>query len=314
MRTLLVALFTFCAAAASATDKPPVTWKAAYSGNYTAINYTRTIKYVVIHTVEGSALGAASWFQNPSSQVSAHYIVGFQGEIYQCVKDKDIAWHAGNWTYNTQSIGIEHAGYTYQNQWTEAMYQKSAQLTAWICETYGIPKTHQFIIGHVEVPGATHTDPGPYFDWDKYIAYVNNTTPTPPPAVTLPKAMKGTADSLNVRSGPSTTNSIIGTIPAGQAYVAIAASGSWNKIYYKGNTGWAHSGYLAAVNNAPVSKVAVSTLNVRSGPSTGYAIVGTAHSPEMYVRTGVSGAWHKVNFGGAARWLHGGYVTTSTLP
>ena len=27
------------------------------------------------------------------------------------VAEQDIAWHAGNWDYNTRAIGIEHEGY-----------------------------------------------------------------------------------------------------------------------------------------------------------------------------------------------------------
>ena len=38
--------------------------------------------------------------------------------------EADIAWHAGNWTYNTRSIGIEHEGYVGESGWfTDAMYR-----------------------------------------------------------------------------------------------------------------------------------------------------------------------------------------------
>jgi hypothetical protein len=89
------------------------------------------------------------------------------------VREKDIAWHAGNWTYNTQSIGIEHEGWVSDASWyTDAMYRASAALTRNVCLKYGIPMDRSHIIGHSEVPGATHTDPGQYWNWTYYMQLV----------------------------------------------------------------------------------------------------------------------------------------------
>jgi hypothetical protein len=82
---------------------------------------------------------------------------------------------------NRVSIGIEHEGYISNPSWfTTAMYRSSANLTRALCEQYAIPKTRSRILGHVEVPGATHSDPGENWDWDTYMAYVLNSTPTFP--------------------------------------------------------------------------------------------------------------------------------------
>ncbi|WP_067175344.1 golvesin C-terminal-like domain-containing protein [Microtetraspora niveoalba] len=157
-------------------DYPPANWVAASSSNYTASSRPSSyaIDRVVIHVTQGSYAGSISWFQNPSAQVSAHYVVkSSNGEITQMVREKDIAWHAGNWTYNTRSIGIEHEGYISDASWfTDAMYRASAALTRAICDKYGIPKDRSHIIGHNEVPGATHTDPGSYWNWNTYMNYV----------------------------------------------------------------------------------------------------------------------------------------------
>lgn len=51
------------------------------------------------------------------------------------------------------------------------MYRSSAALTAHLADTYGMPKDRTHIVGHNEVPGATHTDPGQYWDWDHYIRW-----------------------------------------------------------------------------------------------------------------------------------------------
>ena len=67
----------------------------------------------------------------------------------------------GTATYNERSIGIEHEGFVDRPQdFTDAMYRSSARLTAGICARYGIPVDREHIIGHAEVPGTDHTDPG----------------------------------------------------------------------------------------------------------------------------------------------------------
>ncbi|MEU8272170.1 N-acetylmuramoyl-L-alanine amidase [Sphaerisporangium sp. NPDC049002] len=163
-------------AQAASPDYPAASWVAASSSNYTASSRPTSyaIDRVVVHVTQGSYAGTISWFQNPSAQVSAHYVVrSSDGAVTQMVRDKDIAWHAGNWDYNTRSIGIEHEGYVSDASWfTDAMYRSSAALTRAICDNYGIPKDRSHIIGHSQVPGATHTDPGAYWDWTKYMQYV----------------------------------------------------------------------------------------------------------------------------------------------
>ncbi|OPG13163.1 N-acetylmuramoyl-L-alanine amidase [Microbispora sp. GKU 823] len=158
------------------TDYGPAAWVPASSANYTASSRPSSyaIDRVVIHVTQGSYAGTISWFQNSAAQVSAHYVVkSSNGEITQTVREKDIAWHAGNWSYNTRSIGIEHEGYISDASWfTDAMYRASAALTRAICDKYGIPKDRAHIIGHNEVPGATHTDPGSYWNWTTYMNYV----------------------------------------------------------------------------------------------------------------------------------------------
>jgi N-acetyl-anhydromuramyl-L-alanine amidase AmpD len=162
------------------TDYGPATWVAASSSNYTVANRESDypINYIVIHVTEGSYSGTISWFQNPSAQVSAHYVVrSSDGAVTQMVREKDIAWHAGNWTYNTQSIGIEHEGYTSTCSWfTDAMYKSSAALTRNIALKYGIPMDRNHIIGHNEVPGATHTDPGSCWNWTYYMSLVTQSS------------------------------------------------------------------------------------------------------------------------------------------
>ncbi len=156
--------------------KPEVKWAAANEGNFKAWTEKkpRKIGYIIIHTVEGTYAGCISWFQNPKSNVSAHYVVSRAGEVTQMVRDEDIGYQAGNWRMNVESIGIEHEGYAHkENGWTLAQVRASAALTRWLCLRYGVPMDRRHIIGHVEVPRpSTHTDPGEFFDWDYYLMLV----------------------------------------------------------------------------------------------------------------------------------------------
>jgi hypothetical protein len=154
-------------------------WIPADASNYTSSNRPTSypITKIIVHTTEGSYAGAISWFQNPSANVSAHYVLrSSDGEATQMVCHKDIAWHAGNWYYNTRSIGLEHEGYVSQNGWyTDTVLKKSAYISRMTISTFGVLLRHDTvngIMGHVDVPGATHTDPGQYWDWLYYLALI----------------------------------------------------------------------------------------------------------------------------------------------
>lgn len=153
-------------------------WYGAYYGNYTRANResSHPINKIVIHVTQGSWSSAINWFRDSRAGVSAHYTVrSSDGFIGQSVQEKDIAYHAGNWPYNQTSIGIEHEGYVSQSRWfTDAMYRSSARLTAYLCKKYKIPIDRKHIIGHNQVPYATHTDPGRYWNWTKYMNLVRN--------------------------------------------------------------------------------------------------------------------------------------------
>ncbi|MFF2652912.1 N-acetylmuramoyl-L-alanine amidase [Streptomyces sp. NPDC058045] len=175
--TALLPATARAAARPKAVDYPPAEWVPASPSNYTKSTRPNqyAIDHVVIHVTQETYQDALAIFQNPAKQVSAHYLVRSKdGHIAQCVRDKDVAWHAGNWDYNTRSIGIEHEGWVDKPEYfTDALYEQSALLTKSICSTYGIPMNREHIIGHVEVPGTDHTDPGPYWDWNKYLRMVN---------------------------------------------------------------------------------------------------------------------------------------------
>lgn len=72
------------------------------------------ISAIVLHfTASASLSGAVDWFMNPVSRVSAHYVVGRDGEVVQTVHEHEKAWHAGQSSLfgdprvNSISVGIE---------------------------------------------------------------------------------------------------------------------------------------------------------------------------------------------------------------
>ncbi|MGI8586745.1 MAG: S-layer homology domain-containing protein [Chloroflexia bacterium] len=160
-------------------DYPPAHWVAANSNNFQLGRQYGPLNFIVIHDTEGSYQSAISWFQNPSSGVSAHFVTrSNDGDITQMVHNADTAYHAGNWDYNVRAIGVEHEGYQGQPGWyTNAMYNASAALVRTMADRFGIHKDHAHIIGHYQVPNQSppaHTDPGPNWDWAGYLARVRN--------------------------------------------------------------------------------------------------------------------------------------------
>ncbi|MET7795057.1 N-acetylmuramoyl-L-alanine amidase [Streptomyces decoyicus] len=180
------ALVPFTAAGAAPSSRrsprgsayPPVHQVPANPANYTAAN--RPTRYpvdmVVVHVTQETYADTLALFQDPAHKAAAHYVVrSADGYLAQCVSERNVAWHAGNWGYNTRSIGIEHEGWIDDPLWfTDPLYEQSARLTAAICDRYRIPKDRKHIIGHVEVPGTDHTDPGEFWDWARYLQLVND--------------------------------------------------------------------------------------------------------------------------------------------
>jgi N-acetyl-anhydromuramyl-L-alanine amidase AmpD len=142
---------------------------------------TYPILFVTIHDIEGTVQDALNVFQDPSSDVSIHYIVDTDGTVYQVLHEKDIAFHNGNYWYNERSVGIEHAGFDATGyQWYNAAeYLGSAKLVAYLLKKYNSPLDHDHIMSHGTTPAPTlgttpnHVDPGPYWLWDYYFSLIN---------------------------------------------------------------------------------------------------------------------------------------------
>ena len=101
---------------------------------------TMPIQMVVIHYTEMQDKGfAIERLCDPEAQVSAHYLIGEQGEVVRLVPEEKRAWHAGvaYWRghkdVNSASIGIEldHPGHKYgYREFNEAQFQALVPLVA----------------------------------------------------------------------------------------------------------------------------------------------------------------------------------------
>ncbi|MGW1768144.1 N-acetylmuramoyl-L-alanine amidase [Streptomyces sp. NPDC002073] len=169
---------------AGAIDHKGARWTSASPANWRMADRPRDYRVdrIVVHVTQGGFASAVDAFQNPWHKASAHYIVRGDGHVEQMVRELDVAFHANNRSVNERSVGIEHVGFVHRREdFTDAMYAASAALAADICRRYGIPVDRRHIIGHDEVPGADHTDPGPHWDWDRYLRLIRTRLPTPAP-------------------------------------------------------------------------------------------------------------------------------------
>jgi hypothetical protein len=178
---VVVSCFVVPFADAAVGARPPVVWLKG-EGNFTpAHRSVQSIDRIVVHVTEGSFWGSVRWLKNPRAHASSHFVVSRNGKIIQLVHLSDIAWHAGHWTTNEQSVGIEHEGFTYgPTGFTAAQYHASARLAAWIARRSLMPIDRKHLIGHAQVPdgrggrggSSHHTDPGPRWKWDYYLGLV----------------------------------------------------------------------------------------------------------------------------------------------
>ncbi|MEU6943604.1 N-acetylmuramoyl-L-alanine amidase [Streptomyces sp. KAI-26] len=164
-------------------DYAGATWIAASEANWRRADRPDDFRIdrVIIHVTQGSFDSAVRVFQDPSHRAATHYIVGQDGRVVQMIRELDVAYQAGNRSFNERAVGIEHEGFVDRPEdLTKEMYEASARLTASICARYDIPIDREHIIGHVEVPGTDHTDPGPHWDWDRYLKLVRRAATAPP--------------------------------------------------------------------------------------------------------------------------------------
>jgi N-acetyl-anhydromuramyl-L-alanine amidase AmpD len=110
------------------------------------------IDRIVIHTMVGTWQGAAARFAQYGQQASAHYGVKYTGGLIAWLEEYYTAYHAGDYTMNQRSIGIEHEDLgKYNDPRPDILYTTSSKLVADICTFYQIPCNRTTILKHSEV-------------------------------------------------------------------------------------------------------------------------------------------------------------------
>ena len=162
---LLAALMLLAACAHAPAHNPLATWVP--SPNYDA----RRPQLIVLHFTEEKSVEQGLHTLrtgNGEGPVSAHYLIGSDGHIYQLVADEQRAWHAGagRWgtitEVNSASIGIEldNDG---QSPFAPAQIDSLLRLLTDLTTRLRIPRTQ--IVGHEDFAPTRRNDPGPLFPW-----------------------------------------------------------------------------------------------------------------------------------------------------
>ncbi len=140
---------------------------------------------VLHHTASNSDEHSLNTLQgNRGKEVSAHYMIGKDGTIYQLVDDQKRAWHAGEGSMkdpttgkpdgkdlNDRSIGIEIVNEgDGEDTYTEAQYKALETLVPYLTKQYNIPTEN--IVGHKDVADQKKNpkkDPSENFEMQRII-------------------------------------------------------------------------------------------------------------------------------------------------
>lgn len=212
------------------------------------------IELIVLHDMEAPetdtmAESVARNFAVTPRKVSAHYCVD-NDSVVQCVKDSDTAWTAPG--ANANGLHVEHAGYAsqrredWQDGYSSAELALSAMLVRSKCNQYGIPKEFVDVAGlkagkkgittHAAVSQAfklsDHTDPGPGFPMDVYLAMVRSGV-----AITAAPLLPPQLGARPVINAPVVA---IGRTPTSKGYWLVSADGgvfNFGDAKFWGSTG-----------------------------------------------------------------------------
>ncbi len=147
-----------------------------YITKYKSPNYNSRknskIELIIIHyTALKNTLDAVSYLCNKEKKVSSHYLISQNGTIYNLVKDKFRAWHAGQGFWqeitdiNSISIGIEldYNPNGKNNKFSTKMIYSLKRLIIKLQKNYKINKNS--ILAHSDIAPFRKIDPGKNFPW-----------------------------------------------------------------------------------------------------------------------------------------------------
>lgn len=122
---------------------------------------------------------------------------------------------------------------------------------------------------------------------------------------------------LNVRSGPGTDYSKIGTVYKGSTLTVLETNDMWYHVKLNnGLKGWVYSRYVKKEYSSNTTyntgSINISAVNVRSGPGNGYSIKKVASYGTKVKLLNKSGGWYNVELpSGTNGWIYKKYINTS---
>ena len=305
---------------------------------------------ICMHNTANSApaTNEINYMNSNNYQVSYHLAVDENQAIQGLPFDRN-GWHAGdgNGQGNRKHIGIEIARSTSNDANVFAKAERrAAAVVAKLCQTYGWSTSN--VLAHRDFASKNcphRTNMGAFRKLVNEALAGKLTVEgpgtaggtssgsggTPTTVKEEPASGTGTVtcDVLNVRSGPGTSNSVIGSLKRGNSVAVKAKSNGWYKVSYGSGTGWVCGDYLSVGQSSPAKAPAQSKpsspsssggsagrisgtggagVNVRSGAGTRYGRIGGLAEGASVTIVGQSGGWYQIKYGSGTGWVCGDYV------
>lgn len=116
------------------------------------------------------------------------------------------------------------------------------------------------------------------------------------------------ADSLRVRTGPSTSNGILGLVTEGQNLQVTGEQQGWYEIDYNGQTAYVSKDYVSTTSYT----VTVSSLRVRIGPSNSHTVIGHVQKGQEVTVVSELEHWYKINYNGQTAYVSKDYISAGS--
>ena len=127
-----------------------------------------------------------------------------------------------------------------------------------------------------------------------------------------------TASALRLRSGPGTNTKTLDYAYQDEVVVLLGQQGDWYQVNYNLQTGYMHKSYLrtATRENAELGygRVTGSSVNLRSGPGTGYSVLTRAQQNDRAYIIGINEQWFKVIFNDIIAYIRSDYLDLTEIP
>lgn len=124
-----------------------------------------------------------------------------------------------------------------------------------------------------------------------------------------------TGDSLRLRAEANTSSSILATVPKGTQVVVLENEvNGWYKVDLNGTVGYMSADYLSVSVQADVDlgtgtlNTDGASLNLRSGPGTGYKKVASIPADAVLSITGIENGWYKTSYNGKEGYVSSDYI------